>query len=161
MGRRLWSRRRVTVVLPQPAEEIRGDARSADAMPKTGLPDPEIERRERLRHRVIVFVISVVFVGGLLALLVGERGYFDVRRSRAELRMLQHDVDKQLEVVRNLKVEVRALQEDPTALERIAREELGFGRKGEVQFLLPRESSTLARGQGEEDDDGGAGETSP
>ena len=157
MGRRLWSRKRVTVVLPQPTDEIQGDARSADAMPITGLPDPEIERRERLRHRVMVFVISVFFVGGLLALLIGERGYVDVRRSRAELRMLQHDVDEQLDVVRNLRDEVRALQEDPTALERIAREELGFGRKGEVQFLLPRESGTLGPGLGED----GAGETSP
>jgi cell division protein FtsB len=151
----------VTVVLPRPTDEIRGDARSADAVPKGKLPDPEIERRERLRHRVMVFVVSVVFVGGLLALLIGERGYVDVRRSRAELRMLQHEVDTQLDVVRNLREEVRALQEDPTALERIAREELGLGRKGEVQILLPRESGTLGSGPEDGTGEGGAGETSP
>jgi len=160
VGRRLWSRRRVTVVLPRPIDGIQGDARPADALPKTGLPDPEIERRERLRHRVLVFVVSVVFVGGLLALLIGERGYVDVRRSRAELRMLQHEVDEQLDVVRALKDEVQALQEDPTALERIAREELGLGRKGEIQFLLPRDSGTLEPGLGAGEGQDGAGETS-
>jgi cell division protein FtsB len=143
----------VTVVLPRPTDEIQADARRADAVPNGTKPDPEIARRERLRHRVTVFVVSVVFLGGLLALLVGERGYLDVRRSRAELRALQHEVDEQLDVVRDLKDDVRALREDPTALERIAREELGLGRKGEVQFLLPRERG----GPGED----GAGETSP
>jgi cell division protein FtsB len=40
--------------------------------------------------------------------------------------------------VRALREEVQLLQNDPTALERNAREELGFGREGEIQLLFPR-----------------------
>ena len=134
----LGSRKRVTVVLPLPPEDD-WDARPAEHPGENGQSSPEIERRDRIRHRVVLFVVSVIVVAGLVAALVGERGFLDVRRSRAELRQLRRDVRQQFQDVRGLKEEVERLQHDPAALERYAREELGFGKEGEIQLLLPRE----------------------
>ena len=134
----LGSRKRVTVVLPRPLEDF-WDARPADHPDENGQPAPEVERRDRIRHRVVLFVVSVIVVAGLVAALFGERGFLDVRRSRAELHQLRRDVRQQLQDVRVLKDDVQRLQDDPAALERNAREELGFGKEGEIQLLLPRD----------------------
>jgi cell division protein FtsB len=134
----LGKRKRVTVVLPRPHEDF-WDARPAEPDADNGQSvPPEIERRDRIRHRVVVFVVSAIVVAGMVAALFGERGFLDVRRSRDEYRQLRHDVRRQFDEVRALREEVQLLQNDPTALERNAREELGFGREGEIQLLFPR-----------------------
>ncbi|MDX1388930.1 MAG: septum formation initiator family protein, partial [Acidobacteriota bacterium] len=118
------------------------DARAGIGSPERhGRPDPEAERNRRLRDRVLLFLLVLVFVSGTAAALFGERGYFDLRRTRVEEQSLQREVDEQLDRVRELKKQVRELKDDPTAIERIAREDLGFVREGEIHFLLPREDS--------------------
>jgi cell division protein FtsB len=116
----------VTVVLPR--SDASWDARPARLDADLRVPEPDVERLDRIRHRVIVFVASAIVIVGAVAALFGERGFLDVRRSRAELQDLRREV----------KDEVRRLEEDPAAVERIAREELGFAPEGEIQILLPR-----------------------
>jgi len=50
---------------------------------------------------------------------------------QAENRGLRRDIG-------DLKVEVRRLRDDPTAVERIARDQLGMVRKSEVVFQFPK-----------------------
>jgi cell division protein FtsB len=57
-----------------------------------------------------------------------EKELDDVSAENAELR---RDVDR-------LRVEVRQLRDDPAAVERIARDELGMVRKSEVVFQFGR-----------------------
>ena len=136
MGPRLRSRRRVTVVLPR--SDATWDARPAVLDADQRVPDLDVERRERIRHRVIVFVVSAIIVVGFVAALFGERGFLDVKRSRVELQELRREVKEQFREVQDLKYEVQRLEDDPAAVERIAREELGFALDGEIQLLLPR-----------------------
>ena len=105
----------------------------------TQWPDPDAERHRRLRDRFLLLLLVLVFVSGTAAALFGERGYFDLRRTHLEEQDLQRQVNEQLDRVRELKSEVRDLNDDPTAIERIAREDLGYIREGEIHFLLPRE----------------------
>ena len=84
-------------------------------------------------------MLVVVFVGGTAAAHFGKYGYYDLRRSQLEQQALQRDVDEQLERLLELRDEVRALEDDPRAVERIAREDFGFIRRGEIHFLLPYE----------------------
>jgi cell division protein FtsB len=111
--------------------------------PRQSGRDPEAERHQRIRDRLLLFLMILVFVGGSAAALFGERGFFDLRRSRMEQQELQRQVDEQLRRVLDLKEEVKRLHDDPTAIERIAREDLGYIRAGEIHFLLPRDSSGL------------------
>lgn len=86
-------------------------------------------------------LFAVVFVAGTAAAFFGPRGYLDVRRSRKELEVFTKQVEAQRIRVRDLRAEVKELQKNPGAVERIAREELGFIRPGEITFLLPYEDA--------------------
>jgi cell division protein FtsB len=84
------------------------------------------------------FLLSLVFSALLFALFfVGDRGFLQVRRQRAQLRAAQDEVARLDAENRKLEVEVTALKNDPRALEKIAREKLGLARPDEVVVILP------------------------
>lgn len=84
------------------------------------------------------FLLSLVFSTLLFALFfVGDRGFLQVRRQRAELRAAQEEVARIDAENRKLEAEVAALKNDPRALEKIAREKLGLVKPGEVVVVLP------------------------
>jgi len=115
------------------------DARPAEDPPPGKAPDPDRERRRRVVFAAVALFLGTIFVAGSAAALVGERGYLGVRHSRQELANLKATVDKKQADVMALKKEVDRLKSDPGALEKIAREELGFVKPGEVSFLLPND----------------------
>jgi cell division protein FtsB len=115
------------------------DARPADEPPPGKAPDPERERRRRFRRGVVTLFLGTVFIASSGAALVGSRGYLGVRRARQELAELQGKVDAKQAEVMDIKKQVDRLKSDPQALERIARERLGFVKAGEVTFLLPND----------------------
>jgi len=129
----------------RPSKSFPSDAVPADGSPRQGAPDPAQDRRRRLFRHGIVLVLGVLVVIVTGAAVFGERGYLAVRRSDQELARLASDVEETRVRVRDLNTEVTRLQTDPHAIERIAREQLGFAGKGEVTFLL----------SGQEDEDGG------
>ena len=100
-------------------------------------PDPEIERRNVRRQRSAIVAFIIVFLGGTAAALFGARGDLDVERKRLEHRELDETHAARLARVEALRREVDRLRTDPTAVERIAREELGYVAPGEITLLLP------------------------
>ena len=85
-----------------------------------------------------VFLLSLVFSALLFSLFfVGDRGFLQVRRQRAELRAAQEEVARIDAENRKLETEVAALKSDPRALEKIAREKLQLVKPGEVVVILP------------------------
>ena len=84
------------------------------------------------------FLVSLVFSAILFALFfVGDRGFLQARRLRAELRAAQEEVARIDAENRKLEAEVGAMQSDPHALEKVARETLGLVKPGDVVVLLP------------------------
>jgi cell division protein FtsB len=73
---------------------------------------------------LIAVPILVLEPAGLPRLQALERELQGVENDNAELR---RDID-------HLRVEVQALRDDPAAVERIARDELGMVRRSEVVF---------------------------
>jgi cell division protein FtsB len=81
-----------------------------------------------------------VAVGALLvsiAAVTGDRGWLDVRRQKAHLGKLRAEVGSLQRENAALLAEVRALRSDPYVIERIARERLGYARRGEIIFQFP------------------------
>jgi len=114
------------------------DARPAATSPPGVEEDPQVERQRRLSLRAGVVVLGVIAAIGLITAVFGQGGYLEGRRLRREIGVLRAEVDARRDAVRLLEDEWDRLQRDPLALERIARERLGLGRPGEVEFLLPR-----------------------
>jgi cell division protein FtsB len=85
--------------------------------------------------------------GVLLALLVlvlvvhdifGTHGYLAMRRTQQEIKKVQADLQQLNKENLQLEEEVRDLKTDPHKIEKIARDELGLARPGEVIIKIPQ-----------------------
>jgi cell division protein FtsB len=85
--------------------------------------------------------------GALLALLVlilvvhdifGTHGYLAMRRTQQEIKKVNADLDRLNKENLQLGQEVKELKTDPHKIEKIARDELGLAKPGEVIIKIPR-----------------------
>ncbi len=81
---------------------------------------------------LIVFVALVIAADAL----VGDRGLLATRRARREYDALAASVARAREENARLREEARRLREEPSAIEEIARRELGLIRPGETVFIV-------------------------
>ncbi len=81
---------------------------------------------------LIVLVAAVIIVDGL----VGDRGLLAMLRARHEYDTLAASVSRQRMENARLRDTARRLREDPTAIEEIARRELGLIKPGERVFIV-------------------------
>src|ERR1700678_2188709 len=72
----------------------------------------------------------------LFALLVhdvfGAHGFIAMRRTQREIEQVRQDIGKINDENKSLADQVNSLKTDPKAIERIAREEMGLARPGEL-----------------------------
>jgi cell division protein FtsB len=84
--------------------------------------------------------LTVGYLAAILALLglsaADPDGLRKARRNEREAERLEREKAALEQHVARLRREVKALQGDPAALERAAREELGYVRPGEIVFKL-------------------------
>lgn len=77
----------------------------------------------------------------LFALLVhdvfGAHGLIAMRRTQKEIEQIREQIGRINEENKSLSNQVTSLKSDPKAIERIAREEMGLARPGELIFKLP------------------------
>jgi cell division protein FtsB len=95
-------------------------------------PKPPTQRNRRLVQLALLFVASVIVVDGL----VGERGLLAILRARQEGERLAATIAHQRLENARLREEARRLREDPTAVEEVARRELGLIKPGERVFIV-------------------------
>jgi cell division protein FtsB len=78
----------------------------------------------------------------VLALLVhdvfGAHGFLAMRRTRAEIEKVQGEIARLNKENIQLAEEVKALKSDPRTIEKIAREDLGLAKDGEVIIKIPQ-----------------------
>lgn len=67
----------------------------------------------------------------------GSHGLLAMRRTQSQIRELRGQIDKLHQQNSDLSKQVQALRTDPKAVERIAREEMGLARPGEMIFKFP------------------------
>jgi cell division protein FtsB len=67
----------------------------------------------------------------------GAHGYLAMRRSEKQIEQLRGEIDRLNRENQDLSQNVSALKSDPRAIEKIAREEMGLARPGEMIFKMP------------------------
>jgi len=67
----------------------------------------------------------------------GSHGLLSMRRTQSQIQELRGEIDRLNQENGDLNKQVKQLRTDPKAVERIAREEMGLARPGEMIFKLP------------------------
>ncbi len=93
-------------------------------------------RLARLGRRVFNALLMIVAVVLVIDALFGDKGLFETLRARREHASLSASVDRLRAENARMREEARRLREDPTAIEEVARRELGMMRAGEVLFVV-------------------------
>jgi cell division protein FtsB len=89
-------------------------------------------RTRRIIHTLLFVAAAVLLIDGF----VGDRGLMAMRRARSEHEELAAAIARQRQENAQLREEIRRLNDDPSAIEEIARRELGLIRPGERVFIL-------------------------
>jgi cell division protein FtsB len=81
--------------------------------------------------------LGLAFLALLLQGIFGTHGYLAMRRTQQEIKQVREQIGKLNSENKSLAGEVNALKTDPKAIERIAREDMGLVRPGELIYKLP------------------------
>ena len=95
-------------------------------------------RAARFLQRTLPIAILAVALVGAPALIFQPEGLPRMRALGKELAEVDGQNAELRREVARLRVQVRALRDDPAAVERIARDQLGLVRKSEVVFQFRR-----------------------
>ena len=96
----------------------------------------KIEKRPTRNRRIVQLLLALVATVIIADGLVGDRGLLAMLRARHEYDDLAAAIARQRAENVRLRDTARRLRDDPTAIEEIARRELGLIRPGERVFIV-------------------------
>ena len=97
-----------------------------------------VSRPEDLIQRTLPIAMLALALVAVPVLVLEPEGLPRLRALQKELDQVDTENDELRRDVGRLRVEVKQLRDDPAAIERIARDELGMVRKSEVVFQFGR-----------------------
>lgn len=97
-----------------------------------------MQRLVRLVERILPIAILAMAAVGVPVMMLAPQGLPRLRSLSKELAQVESENAEQRQQIQQLRGKVRHLREDPAAVERIARDELGLVRTSEVVFQFPR-----------------------
>jgi cell division protein FtsB len=100
-----------------------------------------------LRTRLLNFVLVFVTVVLVMDALVGDKGLLDTMRARRQHAEISAAIARKKQENARLREEIRRYLEDPSAIEALARQELGLMRDGEILFIV-RDAKPFDKPQG-------------
>jgi len=105
---------------------------------RTTQPEPvgAIGSPRRRRRRAIQYVVVLIGCVIIVDALVGEKGLVAMRKARQQYQALETALAAEKAENDRRREEARRLREDPSAIEDLARRELGLIKPGEKLFIL-------------------------
>jgi cell division protein FtsB len=97
-----------------------------------------VSRPEDLIQRTLPIAMLALALVAVPVLVLEPEGLPRLRALQKELDQVNTENDELRRDVGRLRIEVKQLRDDPAAIERIARDELGMVRKSEVVFQFGR-----------------------
>jgi cell division protein FtsB len=89
-------------------------------------------------RRIAVILVAILALGGIASLFVTGRATSELQQSRMRMESLNAEIRQLEKENARLRAEIDSVKKSTYAVERIAREELGMSKRGEVIYLLPR-----------------------
>ncbi len=123
-------------MLPQdPQPDVRRKAGVQPLRRTRVVAAPPSPLQRRIINLALVFVTVVLVVDAL----IGEKGLMESMRARREYHQLELSLESLQRENARMQEEVRRLKDDPSAIEAVAREDLGLIRDGEVLVIIKDE----------------------
>jgi cell division protein FtsB len=88
-------------------------------------------------RRVGTIAALLLIAGVLLHAMYGENGVAQYQQKRNEMKALEKEVDRLQKENERYVEDIRALKQDPAAIEKEAREGLHYARPGEIVLVAP------------------------
>jgi cell division protein FtsB len=97
-----------------------------------------VHRFVLLLERVLPLSILAMAIIGAPVMMLAPEGLPRLRALSKELAAVERETSELRQDIQHLRGRVQHLREDPAAIERLARDELGLVRSSEVVFQFPR-----------------------
>ena len=110
-----------------------------DRADRSAKPAPKPAQKASLAHRgrrVVRYVLAFVTVVIVIDAVVGEKGLLALLKARRDFQAVEASLSRARSENARLREEARRLREDPSAIEEIARRELGLIKPGEKLFII-------------------------
>lgn len=106
---------------------------SSDLQVRQAVSKGSMTRRSRRLIRYLLgFVAVVLFVDAI----VGDKGVLSLVKARRDFEAVEQALQRARRENEEAREQARRLREDPTAIEEIARRELGLIKPGETLFII-------------------------
>jgi cell division protein FtsB len=89
-----------------------------------------------LRRKAAALASVIAVIALVVGALFGDRGLLQLAAQRERSQALARQLQDLREENRGLGAEIAALKTDPAAIERLAREQLGLAKPGELVFVI-------------------------
>ena len=104
--------------------------------PAVSTRDPR--RNTQVTLRVVALLSAVLLVLFFISFVFGDRGISELQYSRKRVESMRADVRRLESENARLRADIDSAKQSTYAVERIAREDLGMSKKGEVVYMLPK-----------------------
>lgn len=98
----------------------------------------ESRRSSQVTLRAVVLLAGVLFIVFAISFAFSDRGLPELQHARTRVAELRAEIAKVEAENARLRAEIESVRKSSYAVERIAREDLGMSRKGEVVYMLPK-----------------------
>lgn len=102
----------------------------------------DARRAANVTLKVVVLLASVLTVVFAISFVFSDRGLHELQHARTRVTKLRADIAKVEAENARLRAEIESVKRSSYAVERIAREDLGMSRKGEIVYMLPKAPAT-------------------
>ncbi len=94
-----------------------------------------------LRRRIATTVVALLAVSLFVHVMFGANGMVVYRQKRAEYQELQKKIVSVQQDNQRYTEQIRGLKTDQTAIEKEAREQLGYAKPGEYVYVAPAKAA--------------------
>ncbi|HKB80192.1 MAG TPA: septum formation initiator family protein [Thermoanaerobaculia bacterium] len=101
------------------------------------MPSPAAVRDSRVTARAFTLLAGILVVVLGVSFFLSNRGVANLQEARKRVAELHADIDRLKADNAHLRAEIDSVQRSTYAVERIAREDLGMSKPGEVVYILP------------------------
>ena len=95
-------------------------------------------RTAQVTLKAVVLLAGVLTIVFFISFMFSDRGLPELQHARTRVAQLRTDIAKLEAENTRLRAEIDSVKRSSYAIERIAREDLGMSRKGEVVYMLPK-----------------------